>query len=257
MSRPSTVSRAPFVRYSCARWMGLRVWKPTTRRQPRSSNALRVSAGSSASSGNGRLGPVEDGHLAGEVQRMLAVQARDSGMCFVGRPEAALGLAFLVVLEDLVNLEDGQGSSVAVGQRDAVSLGCRFHGEADGKSPGEPVREVHVLDHALVVLAAHEALERRQRARGEHVQVGHFARGECQRLERLEVVRPFAGAVDERPTMGLDQTCPSAWHCDMAHAGTSSSTRPSSASLPRMRSALSSGVRLSVSTRSSGRSGAS
>jgi hypothetical protein len=31
MRRPSTVSSATFVRYSCARWIGLRVWKPTTR----------------------------------------------------------------------------------------------------------------------------------------------------------------------------------------------------------------------------------
>ena len=55
-SRPSTVSSATFVRYSCARWIGLRVWKPTTRFQPRSANAARVSAGSSASSGNGGSG---------------------------------------------------------------------------------------------------------------------------------------------------------------------------------------------------------
>src|SRR5947208_2388095 len=50
---PSTVSSAPLVRYSCARWIGLRVWKPTTRFQPRSAKVRRVSAGSSASSGKG------------------------------------------------------------------------------------------------------------------------------------------------------------------------------------------------------------
>ena len=47
------ISSATLVRYSCARWIGLRVWKPTTVCQPRSANVRRVSAGSFASSGNG------------------------------------------------------------------------------------------------------------------------------------------------------------------------------------------------------------
>ena len=44
-SSPSTISSAHFMRYSCARWTGLRVWKPTTVAQPRSAKAARVSAG--------------------------------------------------------------------------------------------------------------------------------------------------------------------------------------------------------------------
>ena len=44
-SRPSTISSAHFWMYSCARWIGLRVWNPTTVFQPRSANAARVSAG--------------------------------------------------------------------------------------------------------------------------------------------------------------------------------------------------------------------
>src|SRR5438045_2737411 len=46
MKRPSTISSAAFVRYSCARWMGLRVWKPTTVLHPRSApGARRAAAG--------------------------------------------------------------------------------------------------------------------------------------------------------------------------------------------------------------------
>ena len=56
MRMPSTVSSAHFVTYSCARWIGLRVWKPTTRFQPRSANAARVCSGSSARSGNAGAG---------------------------------------------------------------------------------------------------------------------------------------------------------------------------------------------------------
>ncbi len=53
---PSTTSSAAFVTYSCARWIGLRVWNPTTRFQPRSANAARVCSGSSASSGKAGSG---------------------------------------------------------------------------------------------------------------------------------------------------------------------------------------------------------
>ena len=122
--------------------------------------------------------------------------------------------------------------------------GCRFDGEADGKSPGEPVREVHVLDDALVVLAAHEALERRERARREHVQVGHLTRGQRRRLERSRSSGRSPVRSTSDPPCGAIRLS-GACHCDcpgVAHAGTSSWTRPSSASLPRMSPALSSGV---------------
>ena len=258
MSRPSTVSSAPFVRYSCARWIGFRVWKPTTRRQPRSSKALRVSAGSRASSGNGGLRAHEDRDLAGEIERVLRVEARDSGMRLVGRPEAALGLALLVVLEDLLDLEDGQRSSAAVGERDAVPCGRGLDGEADRERPGEPVREVHVLDDALVVVAAHESLERRERSRGEHVQVGHLTRGQRQRLEGIEITRPLAGAVDERPTMRRDQRLRnSLLQSIFGHAGTSTGSRPSRSSSPTTNAALSSGLCASVSSTISGAEGSS
>ncbi len=45
MKSPSTHSSAAFVMYSWARWIGLRVWKPTTVFQPRSANAAREAAG--------------------------------------------------------------------------------------------------------------------------------------------------------------------------------------------------------------------
>ena len=45
ISRPSQISSAHFVRYSCARWMGLRVWNATMRFQPFSLNSSRVCTG--------------------------------------------------------------------------------------------------------------------------------------------------------------------------------------------------------------------
>src|SRR5215218_9870515 len=44
-NNPSTISRAHFMRYSWARWTGLRVWNPTTVAQPRSAKAALVWAG--------------------------------------------------------------------------------------------------------------------------------------------------------------------------------------------------------------------
>ena len=205
----------------------------------------------------GGLRSVEDGDLAGEVEILLRVEPSDPGMRLVGRPEALLGLPLLVVLVDLLDVEHGEWTAALVREDDPVAARRRRDRQGDGQRPREAACEPHVVHDPLVVLLAHEALERRERAGREHVQVGHFTRRERDRLERLEVGGPFAGPVDERPPMWLDQTCPGDCPHDMAHAGTSSSTRPSSASLPRISWALSSGVSVSVSTRSSGFSGTS
>src|ERR1700721_2652373 len=52
MSRPSVISRAHLVRYSWARWMGLRVWKAATVCQPLAAKASRVLAGGRRYSAN-------------------------------------------------------------------------------------------------------------------------------------------------------------------------------------------------------------
>src|SRR5215207_5688702 len=116
---------------------------------------------------------------------------------------------------------------------------------------------MHVLEHALVIRPPHEALERGERPRRDHVQVGHLARGQDQRLERVEVGGSLTRPIDQRATVWLDETCPGAWHRDMAHAATLVSTRPSSASFSTTICADSSGSCSSVSIRSSGFTGSS
>src|SRR5262245_8048614 len=203
--------------------------------------------------GEGRRGAVEDGHLAGDVQPMLRVEARDSGMGLVRRAEAALGFALLVVFEHLLDLEDSQRRPFAVGEGDAVSFGRRFDGQAHRKRPGEPVREVHVLHDALVVVTAHEALERRQRAGGEQVQVGHLTRREPEGLEPAEIVRTRSRTIDESAAVRLDQ----ARLGGDRHAATSTGTSPSFSSSATTSAALSSGLCASVSRTSSGPAGSS
>src|SRR5439155_27227306 len=113
----------------------------------------------------------------------------------------------------------------------------------------------HLLDHAFVVVSAHEALERRQRPRGEHVQVGQLARGQRNLLARLNCFRPLARTVDERTAVRADEEFGRARHG--AHAFTADPTSPSSSSLATTSWALSPGSCASVSSTSSGRDGVS
>ena len=124
-----------------------------------------------------------------------------------------------------------------------------------GSAQGSPFGEAHVLDDALVVVATHEALERRQSADGEHVQVGDLARGQSHGLERIHAVGPFAEPVDELSPMRLDQAL--GRYGNGGHAATCAGIRPSSSSFAITTSADSSGVLPSVSTTISGLSGAS
>ena len=228
MSRPSTVSSAPLVRYSCARWIGLRVWKPTTRFQPRSANVRRVSAGSSASSGNGGVGPLEDGDLAGQVERLLLVEPRDARVLgrrscgSTARPRAPCRRR----RRPRPRARRRACRARRRARRGRRSAPRRRRGRRAAPT-GSPFCEAHVVDDAAVVVLAHEALERRERARGDHVQVGQLARRERDDLERVDVVRPVARAVDEVAAVRPDQLVGDR----DAHAATCARTRPSSSSL--------------------------
>jgi hypothetical protein len=199
------------------------------------------------------LGPLEHRHLAGEVPVVLREQAGHARVRVVGRAEAALGLALLVVLVDLLDVEHGEQAPRLVGQGDAIAGRWGRHREADGQRPRQAARKAHLVDDALVVLAAHEALERRERTGGEHVEVGSLARGDRDHLVALDIVRPLAGAVDERAAVRLDQ----AVRRDRGHAVTCASTSPSSSSLATISPADSSASCSSVSITSAGFTGSS
>ena len=203
--------------------------------------------------GEAGLEPLEDRHRAGEVRALLRVELRNAGVLAVRRSEALLRLALLVVGVDLLDVEDGQRPAVLVGERDAVALRRLGDGEADGKRPGQPAREPHGLDDAVVVLLAHEAGEGRERAGGEHVEVGQLAGGQRDDLERVDVAGALARPRYERAAVRRDELV----RGDGAHARTSEPTRPSSSSFWTTIRALSSGDCASVSTTISGLSGAS
>ena len=186
--------------------------------------------------------------------RLLRVEARDAGVRVVGRPEAPFRLELLVVVVDALDLERRQQATVLVGERDDVALRRLVDREADGQRPGQAAGEVHVLGHREVVLAIHEALERRERAAREHVEVGDLARRQRDHLERVDAVRPVARRSTRRPPCGLIKRSAAVTRC---HAATSEPTRPSSSSFATMRRALSSGSCASVSITISASSGTS
>jgi len=163
--------------------------------------------------GEGGLGSLEHGHAAGEVVRVLAVEARDARVLFLGGAEAELGLAALVVVVDLLDVDHAHCAAALVGQRDAVACGRAGDCETDRQRPGQAAREVHLLEHPLVVLLGHEPFERRERARGEHVQVGQLPRAEAHAVEAGDVLR-LARAVDEPPAVRRDQV----FRRDRAHS---------------------------------------
>ena len=196
---------------------------------------------------------LEDRDTAAEIERLLVVQACDAGMLGIGRAEAPLGLPLLVVLEDLLHLERGEQAAVLVREGDDIALGRLVHGQAHGQRPGEAGSEPHVGNDALVVLAAHEAFQRRQRARGEHVQIGHLARRECQPFKGINALGPIPRAVDERPAVRTDEMVDG----DGAHGATAAFTSPSSSSFETTSCADSSGECASVSITSSGFAGSS
>ena len=201
----------------------------------------------------GRDGPLEHGDLAGEVEGLLRVQTGDTGVGLVGRAEAELGLTRLVVLESLLHVEHRDGLARLVAECDPVAGRRRVDGEAHGKSPWQPAREMHVRDDALVVGLAHEPLERRERARGDHVEVGELAGSERDDLERVEIGGRGSRPVDERAAVRRDDPI----RRRRGHAATSAVIRPSSSRRATTCAAASSSLVDSVSTTISAASGAS
>ncbi len=196
---------------------------------------------------------LEDRDTTAEIERLLVVEPRDARVLGVGRAETLLGLALGVVLEDFLDLERREQATRRVGKSDGVSLWSLVHGQADGQRPGQAGRQAHAADDSLVVLATHEALERRQGARRQHVEVGHFARGEGQQFQRVGAFGPLARAVDERPAVRADELLDG----DGAHEATAACTSPSSSSLATTSCADSSGECASVSITSSALAGSS
>ena len=177
---PSTVSSATLVMYSWARWIGLRVWKPTTVFQPRASNSSRERRGSSRNgAAPGSSGSrARHAHRPGEAGRAVRVQRGDAGVGVLLGAVHQPRLADRVGLEAVGHLEHAQEAAGLVDQLDLVGRAdvCELvggDGERHGHGPREARGQAHVADdHGLVGLAAHEPVEGRHRPDRDEIEVG-------------------------------------------------------------------------------------
>src|SRR5205807_2514650 len=108
---------------------------------------------------------------AREVAAFLGVEAGHTGVRGTGRAEAALGLVPDVVVIDLVDLEHSQFDSTPIGEHHTVAPRRSVDRKADRKRPRQTRRQSHLLQYALVIVATHKAVKRRQGAACQHVQV--------------------------------------------------------------------------------------
>jgi hypothetical protein len=117
----------------------------------------------------------EEGDFAPDQGVLLTVDGGHTGMLVVRRAEDLAGLPLLVVGELVLDEHRRENAAFPVHERDLFAHGDRglgvVHGEGDREAPDQAVLEVHRLDDGIVVRLDHEAGQRGEDARGDHLQV--------------------------------------------------------------------------------------
>jgi hypothetical protein len=120
------------------------------------------------------LGQLQHLQAAGDVELAPAVHLGHQRMAQVGRAEDLLGHLVQVPGVDLLDGHHRQQLVLVVAQGDVLvqpDLGAgvdrQGHGDGEEVAVGQP----HLAQHALVVGLAHETIQRRECAHGQHLQV--------------------------------------------------------------------------------------
>ena len=203
MTRPSANSRASLVRCSWARWMGFRVWKPATRRQPRSRDQRPQRARGQPVPANGRSsGSGRTRDPAAHERARTREQVGHAGM------RGVLGAVDLRAPRAAGRARRPRSTSITpqsrplASRRAAASPASRdravgsLHRQGEGQRPDGAVGQAQVLEHAQVVGGAQESGERTGGAGGDQLQVGQLARVEGEGGEKGGAL---AGAPRLRP----------------------------------------------------------
>ena len=187
---PSVTSSATLVRYSWARWMGLRVWKPTTRRQPFSAKMARLGRRATYVANGGSARAIQ--HVAAQVDLACGMDARHAGMRVLGGAEDLLRLVPRVVGVLLGQLQDAEQPAGLVAQRDlqpicSASASSRPTASVTGIDQAG-IGQAHGVDHRTVVRLAHEAGQRAEGAVPDQLEVGagNGADGDGRRSRRAQ-----------------------------------------------------------------------
>jgi hypothetical protein len=152
----------------------LRVWNAATVFQPRSAKAARVAAGGSRCSVNWHQLHHVDG--AADEPVALVHDLLHAGMSRVLGAEDRGDLERLVVGEDLLHVDHGHQGAVGVVQGRPLPdlerrLDVRIHRQRDRDRPEGAVGQLHVTADGLEVRLPDEALQRREGADGDHLEV--------------------------------------------------------------------------------------
>ena len=156
----------------------------------------------------------DDLETTGGVVARLPVEVGDRGMLGVSEPYALRRLVLLVVSVDLLDVEEREQVAVDVAQGQRLPFGDAVAGldrKGHGQGPERPVGKAHLADDFFVVGLAQEALQRREPADGQQLQVAEPALVERQAGEvlggRLHLGRSRIrdDQVDERPAVGRIQ----------------------------------------------------
>jgi hypothetical protein len=144
------------------------------------------------------------------------VERLDAGVLEVLGPEDRRRLLGSVALEDLADPKDrerlaplGRDQRHRLGTTQPVST-VLVDRQRDRDRPRQAVLEVHRLEHRVVVGLAREPGERRERADGEHLEIGElpFGDDEGRQVASLLAECLGGGAVDEelheRSSVGID-----------------------------------------------------
>ena len=183
MKSPSQVSSAALVRYSWARWIGLRVWKATIFFQPRVLEVGFVLGRRLVAAHEGLLvvGQRVDLDRAGDAAVALLVDRGDARVGLVGGAVDLLGLALDVALPDLLDRDPAQRLAFVAGELDDVAdLALEVGRQGDRDRPVVAVGGPHLAADALPVGGALEAGQRREAAVADHLEVGRVALGKGQ-----------------------------------------------------------------------------
>ena len=246
MSRPSTVSSATLVRYSCARWIGFRVWKPTTRR-PAALGERRARLGRvERQLGEGRLRAARTRsrrRRGSAASGVAAGRRRDGRRRWCGstaRPRARVSYS-----NTSATSSTAQQASVLVrrARRGRPSAPRRRRGRRAAPRAGRSASRIVLDARARSRLAAHEA-RRAARARPRRSCPGRRSSRDAAAVTCSSASTPSGrspGAVDELAAVRRDQVLGrGSGASSRRHLAPGS--RPSCSSLARTSRALSSGV---------------
>ena len=159
---------------------------------------------------------VQHAQPAGDVELAPAMHLGHQRMAQVQRAEGLLGDLVEVPGVDLLDRHHRQQFVLVVAQGDVGvegDLRAGGHRQGDGDREQRAVGQAHGVQHGLVIGLSHEAIQRREGADGQHLQVARRAVGDLDRRQLAGVGLEFFllvewhEKIDQLAAVGRNQRC--------------------------------------------------